>query len=190
MRVFLRYTIIAMLVCATHGLAFAASNSPLVWLQVSIEEINSASPIIGSATLPLPLTGAIVNAVPEKIKNDWKEDGFDVEAIFETVNAMRGDDTFALTKNDYHLVIKKFTKTPISTATPSYFKLKSNKFSLPIPLMITSTAVRVIQLAFRDLKIDNADLARVMEELKSTPPGLLLKGEDKLLDSWLEIRLE
>ncbi|MBD3267673.1 hypothetical protein GF373_13470 [bacterium] len=61
---------------------------------------------------------------------------------------------------------------------------------MKVPLSITSMTVKLLQVAFKDLQGMDAQLAAVIGEVKKTPPAVLLKGEDKLMDSMLKISLE
>ncbi|MEW6233787.1 MAG: hypothetical protein AB1656_00230 [Candidatus Omnitrophota bacterium] len=190
MRAMLRFAITALLYGAIHGAADAANGDKITWVQIAFDEIKSASPVTGEATAPLSLVKAIVNAIPQKYIDEAKEDGFDIKAIFAAVESMPERETFELTKKDYHLLIRKQTKAVGELVYPSWLNVKSKDFKVPIPLMITGTAVSVVQFAFSDLKLDSAALDVLVAEVKKTPPGLILKGEDKLMNSWLEIKLE
>jgi len=190
MRAMLRFALIALLFGAIHSTAIAADGDKITFVQIAFDEIKSASPVVGEATAPLSLLKAIVNAVPQKYLDDAKGDGFDLKAIYAAVESMPEKETFELTKKDYHLLIRKQTKPAGEQVYPSWLNVKSKDIKVPIPLLITGTAVSVVQFAFSDLKLDSAALDVLVAEVKKTPPGLILKGEDKLMNSWLEIKLE
>jgi len=160
-----------------------------IWLAGTFSEINSASPVIGGATVSLSLAKAIVAAVPPKYLKETKESGFDLVTIAQLVEAMPVDEVFELTKDDYHLKIRKFPKEVPADAYSSTLMIRNNKFSLPIPLLITGPAVCVLHYALEEFKGMDEPLTQVINQVKQTPPGLILKGEDQLFDSWLEIYL-
>ncbi len=161
-----------------------------VWLYGSFQEINSASPVIGGATLPLSLGKAIVSAVPAQYLKESADAGFDIPTIANIIESMPAGETFELTKNDFNLVIMK-KKVPIDPeASASSLVIQNEQLRLPIPLILTGTVVKALQLAFKELRGLDEPLANVINEVKQTPPGTLLKGEDRLMKSWLEIRLQ
>ncbi len=173
----------------SSGFSGEAAPKDEIWLAGTFNEVNSASPVIGGATVSLSLAKAIVAAVPPKYLKETKESGFDLVTIAQLVEAMPKDEVFELTKDDYHLQIRKFTKPVNPEEYSSTLMIRNNKFSLPIPLLITGTAVSVLQYALEDFKGMDEPLTQLINQVKQSPPGLILKGEDKLFNSWLEIYL-
>ncbi len=179
-------------------LTLTANSEEIIWLQGSFKEINCASPMIGAATVPMALTQAIVAAVPASYINDVKEDGIDIPLITTLVEAMPPGEKFELKQDDFHLRIVKFKKNVLPDSVATKLSIKTKELSIPaIPLFLSKPAVGALKLAMKALsvKIDDPEvfgeaLNKVVDEVKKTPPGILLKGEDKLMDSWLEIRLE
>ena len=167
----------------------AVQGEDIVWLQGTFQEVNSASPVTGSATMPLSLARSIVRSTPQKYLDDVKTGGFDLEAILAALEAMPMDQVFQIKRDDYHLVIHKYSAAA-PEAKPSLLFIRSDSLSIPVPLAITGTAITLLQFAIKDLKGLDQQLATLLEEVKKTPPGLLLKGEDRLMQSWLEIRLQ
>ncbi len=184
----------------TYGIAlliisFASFSSEAaqeeIWLSGSLEEIKAASPIIGYATMPLNLVKAIVQAVPSKYLKETKESGFDVPAIFTAVDAMETNELFDVTINDIHLVIRKFEKEkPDEPLTSSRLYISTQDFSVPIPLIMTGPAITLLQYIVKEFKGMDQQLSMLIEEIKKTSPGLLLQGEDRLMNSWLKILLK
>ncbi|MBN2329635.1 MAG: hypothetical protein JXR73_21015 [Candidatus Omnitrophica bacterium] len=171
--------------------ALGASAQDEVWLAGSLEEIKSASPMIGHATMPLSLAKAIVDAVPPKYLKESQEAGFEIPVIAEAVESMKPDDVFDLTIKDIHIVVRKFTKPkPAEPPAPSRLQINNPDLKLPIPLFMTGTAVTLLQYVVKEFKGMDAQLAHLIEQVKMTPPGLLLKGEDRLMNTWLEIFVE
>ncbi len=171
----------------------AADQAPkqeMVWLYGSFAEINSASPVVGAATMPLTLAKALVDAVPANYVKEANESGFDIPLIVDIVEALPAGEKFELTKNDYHLEIYKVVKTAEFDKKPTSLVIQNEQLRLPIPLILTGTVVKALQLAFKDLKGLDEELAKLVNQIKETPPGILLKGEDRLMNSWLEIRLQ
>ncbi len=161
-----------------------------IWIHVFFEEVQSASPVIGHATLPLPLAKAIVDTVPPRTLEESKEEGFDILAIANAVELMPNGEEFEVSKNDYHLRITKKTVKAPPGPKPNTLRITTDQIKLPVPLGYTGMVVRLLQMTFEDLKGLEEPLANVVEEVKKTPACLLLKGEDKLLHSWMEVRLE
>lgn len=170
---------------------FSASAEEEIWLSGSLVEIKSASPLIGFATMPLALAKAFVEATPPKYIKETSEEGWDVVAIAKSVEAMKINGVFDKTMNNIQLRIRKFIKPkPETPPAPSRLQINNPTLKLPIPLFMTGAAVSVLQYAIKEFKGMDAQLTKVIEQVKLTPPGMLLKGEDRLMNSWLEIRLE
>ncbi len=186
-RIFL--ILIALILCGTFQTVCVADNGDVAWLQGTFEEVNSASPVIGKATMPLSLVQSIVEATPNKYLEEAKESGFDISAILLSVEAMQEEDHFELVKGDYRLAIHKYTQ-PAQSSNVRYLYVRSENFSVPIPLSVTKVAVSVLQYAFSELDIDKNALSTMIEEIKKTPSGMILDGEDKLMEAWLKVRLE
>lgn len=169
----------------------------VIWLKGSFKEINCASPMIGAATAPQALVKAIVEAVPSIYIEEVKEDGIDIPLIVTLVEAMPVGEKFELKQDEFQLSIEKFKKEASPGDVAAKLSIKTKELSIPaIPLFLSTPAVGALKLAMKTLgvKVDDPDafskaLDKVVEEVKNTPPGILLKGEDKLLDSWLEIQL-
>lgn len=162
-----------------------------VWLAGSLEEIRSASPMIGHATMPLSLAKAIVDAIPPKYLKETQEAGFEIPIIAEAVESMKPNDVIDLTIHDVHIVIRKFLRPkPAEPPVPSRLQINNPDLKLPIPLFMTGTAVTLLQYVVKDFKGMDAQLTHLIEQVKMTPPGLLLKGEDRLMNTWLEIYVE
>ncbi|RJP24295.1 MAG: hypothetical protein C4527_19150 [Candidatus Omnitrophota bacterium] len=181
------------LVFCGFGLYSQAQPAPTeeqIWLYGSFQEINSASPVIGGATLSLALAKAVVAAIPPKYLVESADAGFDIPIIATIVDSMPVGDTFELTKHDFHLVIVKQSKTVDPAVTASSLVIQNEKMRLPIPLLLTGAVVKALQLAFKELDGMDEPLAQLVTEVKKTPPETLLKGEDRLMNSWLVIRLQ
>lgn len=178
------------LLIASLGTIYTQADDE-IWLAGSLEEIKSASPLIGHATMPMTLARAIVSAVPPKYATETKEAGWDIETIAQAVEAMKVNDVFDLTINNMHLVIHKYIRQkPETPPSPSLLRINNPTLKLPVPLILTSTAITLLQYAVKEFKGMDAQLTILIEQIKKTPPGLILKGEDRLMNSWLEILLE
>lgn len=161
-----------------------------VWVRIAFEEIDAASPVVGEATFPVPLAKKLIAAIPPKTIKESKEDGFDIPKIAQTVETMEVGGVYKQQSKDYHLKIQKILLPTPKNVTANYLCITTAKFPLKVPLSITSMTVKLLQVAFKDLQGMDAQLAAVIGEVKKTPPAVLLKGEDKLMDSMLEISLE
>jgi len=161
-----------------------------VWLYGKLQEVNSASPMVGEASFPLSLARAVLAAIPPKYLKNSKDAGFDIDTISQVVESMPKGEIFEMTQNDYKIAIHKGVVSATPVAKPYSLIIRNENIKLPVPLMITGMAVKVLQMAFKDFAGLDTQLTHVFEEVKNTPPGLLLKGEDKLMNEWLEIRLE
>jgi hypothetical protein len=168
-----------------------AQNSTL-WLQGHFREINSASPVVGSATMTVQLAQTIVNAIPAKHKKDFAESGFDVDTIAMDVQAAPLKEGLTYQHEEYILALQKENQLIESNATASYLVIKSNQLPMPlkVPLAITNLSVKLIQFAFEDFQGLDQPLRRVIEEIKKLPPMVILQGEDRLMGDWMEISLE
>ena len=183
-------TFIALLIIS-FGSFNAEAALEEIWLSGSLEEIKAASPIIGQATMPINLLNAIVQAVPQKYLKETKESGFDVPALYKSVEAMAPDEIFDVTINDIHLVIRKFVKhKPDVAQASSRLYIRTQDLSVPIPLILTGPAITLLQYIVKEFKGMDQQLSVLLEEVKKTPPGLLLQGEDRLMNSWLKILLK
>jgi hypothetical protein len=183
-------TFIALLIIS-FGSFNAEAAQEEIWLSGSLEEIKAASPIIGQATMPINLLNAIVQAVPQKYLKETKESGFDVPALYKSVEAMAPDEIFDVTINDIHLVIRKFVKhKPDVAQASSRLYIRTQDLSVPIPLILTGPAITLLQYIVKEFKGMDQQLSVLLEEVKKTPPGLLLQGEDRLMNSWLKILLK
>jgi len=171
-----------------------AWSEELVWLRGTFQEVNSASPVVGMATFPLELTRAVIAATPKKFLKEASEDGFHIEAIFKAVEAMPVNEKFKIVNKDIHLEIEKFVTIQETPASSGLLIIGLNSpdrnFNIPVPLALTAAAVPLLQYAMKELKGLEEELGKMLEQVKKTPPGILLKGEDKLMNSWLEIRLQ
>lgn len=170
--------------------ATGTGAAEIVWVLASFQEVRSASPVVGQATMPLPLALAAVNSVPANVKADSRKDGFDIDIIAQAVAAMPINQTFELTKKDYNLRIRKVRASAQTDVQPSMLYINNDTVKLPIPLIFTGTAVSALQMAFEELKGMEEPLNAAMEELKRTPPGVLVTGRDTLTEGWLTITLE
>ena len=124
-----------------------------VWLTGSLVEIKSASPLIGFATMPLSLATALVDAVPPKYLKETQEEGFNIPAISQSVKALKPNGVIDMTIKDMHLVIRKFTRPkPATPPAPYRLQINNPNLKLPIPLVLTGTAVTVLQYAVKEFK--------------------------------------
>lgn len=169
--------------------AAAARAEGTPWVQAAFEEINAASPMVGSATMPLDLALAMVEATPSKHLRGAAEDGFDIPAIAQKVKGLPAGAAYEVKTLRYRLVLTRFDKPPQPDASPSRLYIQTSALSVPVPLMLTGAAVSILQYAVEDLQGMDDELARVLEEVKKTPPGMLLEGRDEYMDSWLKISL-
>jgi hypothetical protein len=167
-----------------------ATGSGQPWVHIAFEEINSASPVIGEATLPLSLAMTVVDAVPQKTRDECKEEGFDLKDLRNRTRLLETGTSFSAAQEKYQLTITKIAPPVTSQALPSTLLIKTHLFPLKAPLTITNLTVKLLQLAFKDLKGMDEELTLLVEEIKKTPPTTLLTGEDKYLETSLEIGLE
>lgn len=167
----------------------AAQETSTPQLCVSFEEISSASPIVSHATVTVSLAKAFVDAMPAKWNTEIKDSGFDLDAIVTLVESLRMDDSIKNESERYRLNITK-KKVVSSSEAPGYLIIHSNKLRLPVPLLVTSAAVGAIQLAFRDFKDKQAELTKLVEEIKKSPKGMLYDQHDDYDGSWLRLSLE
>lgn len=161
-----------------------------VWLHFAFAEINSASPVIGEATFPISLAQKVVAALPPKTVKECQESGFDIPKIAEAVNQLKTGEKYQNKTKEYQLKISKIPLSFPTEAKATYLAINNPKFPIKVPLSMTALAVKMLQLYDKDLKDMGPELTKVVEEIQKTPPAVLLKGEDKLMDSWLEISLE
>lgn len=160
------------------------------WISVAFEEIDYAKPVIASASLPIQLGKAFINALPDKWRESIEEEGFDLAAIAEKAEALDPDASFIEETLSYRFAIKKVLKDAPTNASANYLIVHSNRARVPIPLMVTSVAVRGIQFLIKEFQGKDAELTALIEEIRKMPPTVLYREEDALDQSWMEIRLE
>lgn len=164
-----------------------------VWIRGTFEEKNS-SPLIGSATVPLELTKAVVAAIPKQFLEELEYSGFDMPVLLQAVEALPVGDIFELNEDDYHLKIEKYTTNDPQPARSNLLLIRLDEpdgpTRIPVPLSITSAAIPLLQYALKELKGMEEPLAKVIEEVRKTAPGLVFVGEDQFTDTTLEIKLQ
>lgn len=165
-----------------------------VWLRGTFKEVNSASPVVGEATFPLELTRAVIAATPQKFLDEAFVSGFNIPVLFQSVEAMPVGESFEMKNDDYFLHIEKFAvdePEPVSSKLLLiHMEGADGRTNIPVPLALTSTAIPLLQLAVKELEGMEEPLGKMLEEVKKTKPGVLLIGEDKLMKSKLEIKLQ
>lgn len=179
------------LIFACMGIGtLTVSAQQMPWVVASLEEIDLASPVVGAATFPISLARSVMDAVPEKYRQEALESGFDIETIEQAVIKMPYGETFSMTENGYRLVIRKLL-VPMEgvEAKPSMLMVENDTINLPIPLTLTDTAIGIVTMQINELKGQEAQLREVIRHLEQTPPGVLLTGADYLTNSWLRISL-
>ncbi len=185
-----------LLFCIITGLTAPLGHTEkTVWLRGTFQEIGSASPVIGHATFTLDLTESIIRATPPKFILEAEKAGFNIEAIHASVQAMPVGETFEIqNNNEFHLQIEKFESLSTNDKPTKLLLIRmqspNGTTRIPVPLALTSTAIPLLQLALEELAGMEAQLGAMLEEVKKTPPGTLLVGEDKLMNSVLEIKLQ
>lgn len=186
-----RFLFVCLIFSITSSFSYSEET---VWLRGTFKEVNSASPVVGEATFPLNLTRAVIAATPKKFLDEAMEGGFNISAIFQAVEAMPVGETFELNNDEYILHIEKFA---VNEPEPAESKLllihleeTEGTTNIPVPLALTSTAIPLLQLALKELKGMEEPLSIMLDEVKKTKPGVLLIGEDKLMKSKLEIKLQ
>lgn len=168
----------------------ASANKQNIWVVAYFQEVNSASPIIGVATMPIHLAQTVVEAIPQDVKKDSQTVGFDIDLIRKTVMAMPNDQTFELTENDYNLVIRKFVPESLPSGNASTLIVNTQDVRIPLPLTLSDAAIGMLQYTFEELRGMDEQLRRVMQELRNVPPGELVVGKDYFSETWMRVRLE
>ncbi|MDX9753048.1 MAG: hypothetical protein RBU29_03755 [bacterium] len=171
-------------------LASAPVGEETIWLHIAFDEINSASPVVGEATFPVQLAHKVIAALPPKTLQECKESGFDIPVIAGLVDQLKVGQHYESTVKEYHLRVTKIARTLPAEPKATYLAVNNPKFPIKVPLTMTPVTVKMLQLYYKELKDMEQQLTAVVEEIQQTPPTLLLKGEDKLMDSWLQISLE
>lgn len=191
MKTFLHNSFVSL---AIFTIALPAFCEETIWLRGTFKEINTSSPVVGEATFPLELTRAVIAATPPNFLEEAMNSGFDIPVLFQSVEAMPVGETFELNKEEYQLRIEKFA---VNDPAPKESKLMlihidepNGRTNIPVPLALTSTAIPLLQLALKELKGMEDQLGKLIEEVRKTTPGLLLTGQDKLMYSTLEIKLQ
>lgn len=160
------------------------------WLSVSFREVNTASPIVANATLPASLANAIVAAVPDKQREDAKEDGFDLEQLAARSQALKAGDRIHEASSRYEMNIVKTPAPDAGVSSPGYLIVQTDKIRVPVPLSVTSLAVGSIQYLFKDFKDKGAELTTLIEELRKMPTGMIYSHYDQYDNSYLKLSLE
>lgn len=160
-----------------------------VWVHLSFKEIKSVSPVVGEATMPVNLAMKVLEAVPPKSMKECKESGFDLPQISQKIRKLKTGDKFEENSKEFLIKINK-TVIPTAEQPASMLVIKNAKFPMKIPLSMTSMAIKLLQSFVKELNGMDAQLTAVLDEVKKTPPSLLLKGEDRLMQDWLEISVE
>lgn len=188
---FLRNIFISLAITTASLPAFCEET---IWLRGTFKEINTSSPVVGEATFPLELTRAVIAATPPKFLEEAMLSGFDIPVLFQSVEAMPVGETFELNKEEYQLRIEKFA---VNEPEPKESRLMlihleepNGTTKIPVPLALTSTAIPLLQLALKELNGMEDQLAKLIEEVRKTTPGLILTGQDKLMYTKLDIKLQ
>jgi hypothetical protein len=149
---------------------------------------------VGTATFPLELTRAVIAATPKKFLDEVFDSGFDIPVLFKSVEAMPVGETFEYNNDEYRLRIEKFVVDDPNPKASNLLLIHMDEpngtTNIPVPLALTSTAIPLLQLAVKELAGMEGQLSKVIEEVRKTKPGILLTGEDKLMNSTLEIKLQ
>lgn len=191
MMTFLRNIFVCLTIATISIPAFCEET---IWLRGTFKEINTSSPVVGEATFPLELTRAVIAATPPKFLEEAMLSGFDIPVLFQSVEAMPVGETFELNKEEYQLRIEKFA---VNEPEPKESRLMlihleeaNGTTKIPVPLALTSTAIPLLQLALKELNGMEDQLAKLIEEVRKTSPGLILTGQDKLMYTKLDIKLQ
>lgn len=158
------------------------------WLQLAVDEIESASPIKALAAMPVRLATAVYNALPPRYHEDAREYGFDVRQIAQDVDRLPVGENTTIVRGTIHLRIAKFEKDEPNANRPSSLVVKMNDTSISCPLLFTGAAVKALTFLFEDLKPVKEQLGIVIENVKTVPPGRILWCTDQY--DTLEISLK
>ena len=149
------------------------------WLQVSVDEIGSASPIKGIAVMPVRLATAAFQAVPPKYQAEALKEGFDLAEISQDLQRLPVGQRISIVSDDITVRVAKFDKDSGTTTHPSSLVIKIDNTEISCPLLVTGVAIKILTVVFKDLKPVEEQLKAVMFEAKTVPPGRLLWCTDR-----------
>lgn len=167
---------------------YALSVEAEPWLQITADEIESASPIKALVAMPVRLATAVYNALPQRYHEDAREWGFDLQQISQDIERLPIGKKTTIVRGTIHVRISKFEKNEPSATHPSYITVKLNDTRINCPLLLTSAAVKVLTYLFEDLKPVRDELKIVIDNVKTVPPCRLFWGTDQY--DTLEISLK
>jgi len=165
----------------------ALSTDAEPWLQVSVDEIESASPIRVLAAMPVRLATAVYSALPERYHEDAREWGFDLKQISRDIDRMPVGEKTTIVRGTVTVHIAKFEKQEANPVRPSTLVVNVNGTTISCPLFFTGAAVKILTYLFEDLRPVRDKLAIAIDNVKIVPPGRLLWCTNQL--DTLEISL-
>ncbi len=177
-------------VSSTIGLLFlwstVAFSEP--YLQVSVDEIGSASPIRALAVMPVRLATAAYNAVPESLHKDALKEGFDLKEISQKIEKLQVGQSTTFEQQGITVKASKLEREPEEPKQSSYLVVKIDKTEIACPLAITTGAVKILTFVFKDLQPVAKQLEVAINEAKNVPPSRLLWCTDQ--ERTLEVSLK
>lgn len=177
-----------LLILCVFFLPWALSVTAEPWVRISVDEIQSASPIQALAAMPVRLATAVYNALPRRYHEDAREWGFDVEQISRDIERLPVGKETTIVRGTVRVHVAKFERKEPDAVRPTSLAVSVNGTTVNCPLLFTGAAVRVLAFLYKDLRPVRDKLRIAIDHVKIVPPGRLLWCTDQ--SNTLEISLK